>query len=85
MNYSSLCFFQEMAHFFFFSFYTFIYFYCCSSTVQINKQQVLARLWIKGNPSVLLVGMQTGAATVENSMEFCLLYTSDAADDPEIV
>ena len=24
----------------------------------------------KGNPSVLLVGMQTGAATVENSMEF---------------
>ena len=24
----------------------------------------------KGNPSTLLVGMQTGAATVENSMEF---------------
>ena len=24
----------------------------------------------KGNPSVLLVGMQTDAATVENSMEF---------------
>ena len=24
----------------------------------------------KGNPSALLVGMQTGAATVENSMEF---------------
>ena len=23
----------------------------------------------KGNPSALLVGMQTGAATVENSME----------------
>ena len=24
----------------------------------------------KGNPSALLVGMQTGAATVKNSMEF---------------
>ena len=24
----------------------------------------------KGNPSALLVGMQTGVATVENSMEF---------------
>ena len=31
---------------------------------------MLARLWRKGNPSVLLVGMQTGAATVESSMEF---------------
>ena len=28
------------------------------------------KLWRKGNPSTLLVGMQTGAATVENSMEF---------------
>ena len=27
-------------------------------------------MWRKGNPSALLVGMQTGAATVENSMEF---------------
>ena len=37
---------------------------------QINKQQVLERMWRKGNPSALLVGMQTGAATVENSMDF---------------
>ena len=37
---------------------------------QINKQQVLEKLWRKGNPSALLVGMQTGEATVENSMEF---------------
>ena len=37
---------------------------------QINKQQVLERLWRKGNPSALLAGMQTGAATVEKSMEF---------------
>ena len=27
-------------------------------------------MWRKGNPSTLLVGMQTGTATVENSMEF---------------
>ena len=26
-------------------------------------------MWRKGNPSTLLVGMQTGAATVENGME----------------
>ena len=36
---------------------------------QISKQ-VLERMQRKGNPSTLLVGMQTGAATVENSMEF---------------
>ena len=27
-------------------------------------------MWSKGNPRALLVGMQTGADTVENSMEF---------------
>ena len=37
---------------------------------QINKEQVLERIWRKGNPSALLVGMQTGVAIVENSMEF---------------
>ena len=36
---------------------------------QINKQ-MLERRRRKGNPSALLVGMQTGEATVENSMEF---------------
>ena len=36
---------------------------------QINKQ-VPERLWRKGNPSALLVGLQTGAATIEKSMEF---------------
>ena len=36
---------------------------------QINKQ-MLERMWRKGNPSALLVGMQTGEAPVENSMEF---------------
>ena len=34
------------------------------------KKQVLVRIWRKWNPSVLLVGMQTGEATVENSTEF---------------
>ena len=37
---------------------------------QINKQQVLERLWRKGNPSALLEELQTGATTMENSMEF---------------
>ena len=27
-------------------------------------------MWRKGNPSALLLGMQTGAATVENTIEF---------------
>ena len=31
---------------------------------------MLARMWRKRNPHALLVGMQTDAATVENSMEF---------------
>ena len=35
----------------------------------INKEtQVLERMRRKGTPSALLVGMQTAAATVENSM-----------------
>ena len=36
---------------------------------QIHKQ-MLERMWRKGKPSALLVGMETGEATVENSMEF---------------
>ena len=35
-----------------------------------NKEQVLARMWRKGNPSALLVGIQTGGATMEERMEF---------------
>ena len=39
---------------------------------QSNKQQVLERMWRKGNPSadLLLVTIQTCMATMENSMEF---------------
>ena len=36
---------------------------------QINKQQVLERMRREGNPIALLVGMQTGATTVENNTE----------------
>ena len=36
----------------------------------MNKQEVLERMRRKEKPSALLVGMQAGAATVENSMEF---------------
>ena len=35
----------------------------------INKQQVLLRMWRKGNPFALLVGMQTGIAMVESSVD----------------
>ena len=34
-----------------------------------DKKQVLVRMWRKGNLGALLVGMQTGTATVEISME----------------
>ena len=36
---------------------------------QIHKQMV-ERMRRKGNPSALLLGMQTGETTLENSMEF---------------
>ena len=36
---------------------------------QHKKQQVLVRMWRKENPLALLVGMQTGAATLGNSVE----------------
>ena len=39
----------------------------------------------KGNPSTLLVGMQTGAATVENSMEFSQKTKNGTAFDPVIL
>ena len=36
---------------------------------KLKKQQVLARMQRNGNPRALLVGMQTGTATVGNSTE----------------
>ena len=35
----------------------------------INKQHVLVKMWRKGNYHALMVRMQIGAATVENSLE----------------
>ena len=36
---------------------------------KVYKQEMLERVWRKGNPLTLLVGMQTGTATMENSVE----------------
>ena len=41
-------------------------------------------MWRKGNPSALLVGMQTGAAAVENSVEFPQKLKLDLPFDPAI-
>ena len=51
---------------------------------QSNKQQVLEKMWGKGNPSTLLVGMQTGAAPVENNMEFPQKIKNELPFDPAI-
>ena len=34
-----------------------------------TNKQMLERVWRKGNPLTLLMGMQTGTATMENSVE----------------
>jgi hypothetical protein len=34
-----------------------------------NKQHVLARMWGKRNPHTLLMGMQSGASTLEKNLE----------------
>ena len=41
-------------------------------------------MWRKGNPSALLVGMQIGEATVENSMEFLRKLKMELPFDPAI-
>ena len=45
---------------------------------------MLVRVWRKGNPNTLLVGMQTGAAAVENSVEFPQKLKLDLPFDPAI-
>ena len=39
---------------------------------KVYKQQMLERVWRKGNPLPLLVGMQTSTATMDNSVEIPL-------------
>ena len=41
-------------------------------------------MWTKGNPSTLLVGIQTGADSVENSMEFLKKLKMVLCFDPAI-
>ena len=48
------------------------------------KQQMLARMWRNGNPLALLVGMQTGAAALENSMEVSQKLKIELPYDPAI-
>ena len=45
---------------------------------------MLTRMWRKGNPSALLVGMQTGATTVENSMAFPQKFKTELPYEPAI-
>ena len=45
---------------------------------------MLARMWRKGNSFALLVGMQTGAATVESSMKIPQQIKNGSAFDPTI-
>ena len=45
---------------------------------------MLKRMQRKGNPNALLVGMQTGAATVENSIEFPQKLKMELPLDPAI-
>ena len=44
----------------------------CGCYQKVYKQYMLERVWRKGNPLTLLVGMQTSTATMENSMEIPL-------------
>ena len=45
---------------------------------------MLERVWRKGNPLILLVGMQTGAATMEDSGESLKKMGIELPYDPEI-
>ena len=36
---------------------------------KVYKQHMLEKVWRKGNPFTLLVGMQTSTATMENSVD----------------
>ena len=42
------------------------------------------RLWRKGNPLALLVGMPFGTATIESSMEIPQIIKNGSAFDPAI-
>ena len=54
-------------------------------TQKHKKQQVLARMWRKRNLHALLVGMHTGAAIVESSMEGSQTIKKELSHDPVIL
>ena len=39
------------------------------AVIKKTRYNLLGRIWRKGNPSVLLMGMYIGAATMENNIE----------------
>ena len=45
---------------------------------------MLVRMWRKGNPCTLMVRMQIGAATVENSIRFLKKLKTELPYDPAI-
>ena len=49
-----------------------------------TNNKLLERVWKKGNPPTLLVGMYTGAATMENSMEAPQKLKIELPYDPAI-
>ena len=53
-------------------------------TAVIDKQHVLMRVQREGSPFALLLGVQTGAATVESSMEIPPKLKMELAFDPAI-
>ena len=50
----------------------------------VNQQTSAGRMWRKGNPCALLVGMQAGTTTVESSMEIPQKIKSGTACVPVI-
>lgn len=52
----------------------------------INKQeiQVFVRMWRKGNPGILLVGLQIGVATMESSIEVSQKIKIEIPHNPTI-
>ena len=51
---------------------------------QINNQQVLVRLWRKGDPRALLEGMQTSTATMKTVWKFLRKLKMELPFDPAI-
>ena len=51
---------------------------------KVYKQLMLERVWRKGNPLTLLVGMQTSTATMENSVEVLKKLETELPYNPAI-